>query len=66
MNTKFLTSILQCSNKLIVLEDFLKRHPIGNAFFHVLGSIIKIFLASVKGVFLIRELEKGLRRKKEK
>lgn len=32
MNTKLLTSILQCSNKLITSESFLKKHRIGNAF----------------------------------
>ena len=32
MNTKLLTSILQSSNELIISEDFLTRHRIGNAF----------------------------------
>lgn len=32
MNTKFLTSILQCSNELITSDDFLVNHRIGNAF----------------------------------
>lgn len=32
MNTKLLTSILQCSNELITSEDFLTKHRIGNAF----------------------------------
>lgn len=32
MNTKLLTSILQCSNELITSEDFLAKHRIGNAF----------------------------------
>ena len=32
MNTKLLTSILQCSNDLITSKDFLTKHRIGNAF----------------------------------
>lgn len=32
MNTKLLTSILQCSNELITSEVFLNKHRIGNAF----------------------------------
>lgn len=32
MNTRLLTSILQCSNELITSDDFLASHRIGNAF----------------------------------
>ncbi len=32
MNTKLLTTILQCSNELITSESFLTKHRIGNAF----------------------------------
>lgn len=32
MNTRLLTSILQCSNELITSDDFLANHRIGNAF----------------------------------
>lgn len=34
MNTELLTSILQRSNKLIISENFLTKHRIGNAFTH--------------------------------
>lgn len=32
INTRLLTSILQCSNELITSDDFLANHRIGNAF----------------------------------
>lgn len=55
MNTKLLTSILQCSNELITSDDFLANHRIGNTFtrlgkFSFLNLIYFVFQSAHKSI----------------